>query len=121
MERARREPERRRHRRVPVDARAEIVVSEGQWMGHYAVENLSAGGGYLVGSGGIDVGERLKVHLQLPAGAAVAVLAEVVRVDARGPDEVGLALAFREIPADAEDLIQAAVLAALEGHLAQAH
>ncbi len=115
MEGAHRRSERRRHRRVEIHAQAEVIVAEGQWMGVYDVENLSAGGGFFVGNPGIDVGERIAIRLHLPgAERPVGLVAEVLRVEIRDREHHGLATAFREISADVEDLIHAAVLAALE-------
>jgi hypothetical protein len=89
------------------------MVAEGQWMGAYTVENLSAGGGLFVGAPGIEVGERIKLTIRLPAGP-VKVVGEVVRIEDRGPERQGVAVTFRDPRPDAEDAIHAAVLAVLE-------
>ncbi len=112
--------ERRRHCRVVVKGRAEVIVSEGQWMGEFEIENLSASGALLVGSAGIYVGEAVKVRLHLPEGEPVELLGLVRRVEPRGGERAGLGLEFSEISPEEEDLIQEAVLDALESGAAVA-
>ena len=101
--------ERRSHERGRVAAIA-IVWSEERGPIRYVVEDLSAGGALLSGGPELAVGERLTLGLHVAGVHLVDLRAEAIRhTPARGT-----AVAFRDVRALDEDMIQQAVLGALE-------
>jgi PilZ domain-containing protein len=81
---------------------------------HYVVRNLSAGGALLGGHPVPSLGTPLRVVLNLRTGKAINLAAQVVRHEPSAGATPTFAIAFHQVSADAEDLIQEAVLAELE-------
>jgi hypothetical protein len=105
--------ERRRTRRSQVVAT--IVLDPGTPSAtYYMVCNLSAGGALLAGEPVPPLGAQLRVVLNLRTGQAVSLTAEVIRREPSPGTVPRFAVAFHQVSADAEDLIQEAVLAELE-------
>jgi hypothetical protein len=105
--------ERRAHRRS--DIVATIVLDPGTPRAtSYVVRNLSAGGALLAGEPVPSLGAQLRVVLNLRTGNQISLTAEVIRGQPLRTAAPTFAIAFRQTSADAEDLIQEAVLAELE-------
>jgi hypothetical protein len=105
--------ERRAHRRSEIVAT--IVLDPGTGRAtSYVVRNLSAGGALLAGDPVPLLGTQLRVVLNLRTGSQISLTAEVIRGEPLRAAARTFAIAFRHISADAEDLIQDAVLAELE-------
>jgi hypothetical protein len=105
--------ERRAHHRSNIVAT--IVLDPGTARAtSYVVRNLSAGGALLAGEPVPLLGAQFRVVLKLRTGSDISLTAEVVRGEARRGATPTFAIVFRQISADAEDLIQDAVLAELE-------
>jgi CheY-like chemotaxis protein len=105
--------ERRLTPRAAVPAVVTVFRSEAR-VGEFAVENLSAGGVLLTGAATLNVGEMLRVLLQLQGHLPIAIHAQVLRREDRGGGVYAYAVTFRDLSAKAEDLIQESVLLALE-------
>src|SRR5437763_11350444 len=101
--------ERRRHERGRVAAIA-IAWSRDRGALRYVVEDLSASGALLSGGPELALGERLALALHVAGVHLVDLRAEVVRHTATR----AMAVAFRDVRALDEDMIQQAVLGALE-------
>ena len=105
--------ERRKKRRSEVVAT--IVLDPGSPRAtYYTVRNLSAGGALLAGQPVPPVGAQVRVALNLRTGSTVSLEAHVIRREPLGDTMPTFAIAFRQVSADAEDLIHDAVLAELE-------
>jgi CheY-like chemotaxis protein len=103
--------ERRRHPRAPLVASV-VVERGGERMGVFRLANLSAGGVLLTGDPPLTVGDRLDLQLRL-GEQAVRMEATVLR-EARTGHGPSWALAFHQLPAGAEGIIEAAVARALD-------
>jgi CheY-like chemotaxis protein len=103
--------ERRQHPRAQLAANVVVLKGE-QRIGVYRVINLSAGGLMLAGDPALNVGDTVEVILRL-GDRTVRAHASVLRETRTGHGGVS-ALAFRDLAADAHDLVQSAVLRALE-------
>ena len=99
------------------------MLDSGRSIGPFRVENLSAGGALLTGQilqvvGLFAVGTTVTVRLLLPgASESIEVLAAVVRAvegNTRSTERFSFAVRFRNVSAATEDLIQDAVLRAIE-------
>jgi CheY-like chemotaxis protein len=101
--------ERRSHERGRIAAIA-IVWSQDRRPTRYVVEDLSAGGALLSGGPELALGENLALSLHVAGVHLVDVRADVIR---HAPAK-GTAVAFRNVHALDEDMIQQAVLGALE-------
>jgi len=111
MARTPRQDERRLAPRAQALGRA--VVFDGPRAHEYRVENLSAGGALLLGSPVPPVGSRLQLVLRLGALPTDVIEARVAyQTASRRP---GFAVAFVELDASLQDLIQDVVLAAMQG------
>lgn len=97
--------ERRRWPRAEVPAVAHLVRS-GQWLGGYAVEDLSAGGVAVLGAPSFAPGTELEVILHVVGRTPLALAARV----ARAPTPTLLALEFLDASSENEDSLQSAVL-----------
>jgi len=103
--------ERRKHPRAPLAS--SVVVHRGEErIGVYRVVNLSAGGLMVTGQPPLEVGTRVEIHLRV-GERTLRARAMVLREGQPGHG-TARALAFRDLEPDAEDLIQSAVLRALE-------
>lgn len=105
--------DRRRHARSELMATA-VVFSARKLHGTYLVQDLSAGGACLLGQLDVTPGSKLSLLLQFPGKTSFSVEAIVIRHDALGPMRERTAVNFTQIPADQEDTIHEAILAALE-------
>lgn len=105
--------ERRQQPRAPVPAVVTVFRAEAH-IGVFSVDNLSAGGVLLSGGATLSVGETLRILLQLQGHLPIAIHGQVLRRDERGSGAFAYAVTFRDLSAKAEDLIQGAVLLALE-------
>lgn len=107
----------RRWRRSTLAATA-LLCGEGVApAGPFPVQNLSAGGALLLGGGELAVGSRVRIELRIPGRRPVHVAGTVVRTEpaAGGAGaHAAVAVAFLDVASDVEDLIQQAVLDALE-------
>ncbi len=89
------------------------VVFDGPMANEYRVENLSAGGALLLGGPVPPVGARLQMVLRVGSIPTDRIEARVAfRMSGPGP---GFAVAFIELDASLQDLIQDVVLAAMQG------
>jgi len=90
------------------------IVYLNPWLANeYAVEDLSAGGALLTCGPPIRVGRNVRLVLRVLGFAPIAVDAKVLRRADRPRD--GVAVAFIDVEAAVEDLIQDVVLASLSG------
>ena len=103
--------ERRSHERGKLAAIA-IVWTPDHGPVRYLVEDLSASGALLSGGPELEVGHKLGLSLHVAGVHLVDVRAEVVRHTSTH----GTAVAFRGVRALDEDMIQQAVLGALEAY-----
>lgn len=101
-------PERRRSPRAYVAAMAS-VFREGVKVGDYLADNISSGGAALLNGPELHEGALLGVSLRIFGGATLSLRARVVRGASRGGH-----LAFQRPSAQAQDILQRAVLSALE-------
>jgi CheY-like chemotaxis protein len=90
-----------------------VLSREGHQLGCFKTVNLAAGGALLLGAAPGAVGDRLDIELRLSEQQTVSLRAVLVRTEGAG-EHAAFALAFVDVPADAQDDIQAALLAALE-------
>jgi CheY-like chemotaxis protein len=104
---------RRRHSRREVLATA-MVFTAHRMHGSFLVQDLSAGGACLIGHLDTAPNARLTLLLQFPGKTPFSVSAEVVRHDERGLTRARTAVAFIDLTADQEDVIQEAIATALE-------
>jgi CheY-like chemotaxis protein len=104
--------ERRRHPRAPIAASAVLLKGE-QRLGSYRVINLSAGGLLLAGEAPPEGPETLRVSLRVGGDATLKAQVALLR-QAHAHRAPSFALSFVDLDADAEDMIQNAVLEALE-------
>jgi hypothetical protein len=105
--------ERRRHPRVGVDATA-VVVMPGAGPVRYAVDDLSVGGALLRDGPPLMTGDVIRMALYLRSRAPLLVDAELVRRKPHDASGSGYAVAFRDLTATQEDVIQDAILNELE-------
>ena len=106
----------RRERRTRARARriGSAIVYLNAWQANeYAVEDLSAGGALLTCGAPIRVGRNVRVVLRVLGFPPIAVDAKVLR-RADDPRD-GVAVAFIDLEAAVEDLIQDVVLSTLVG------
>ena len=106
-------PELRRHARSEIVATA-VVFSSGHLHGTFLVQDLSAGGACLMGHLEAAPGMRLGLLMRFPSRTTLSVSAVVVRHDTLGPTRERTAVTFVDLTAEQEDLIQEAIVAALE-------
>jgi hypothetical protein len=105
-----------RERRTAARARriGSAIVYLNPWQANeYAVEDLSAGGALLTCGAPIRVGRNVRLVLRVLGFPPIAMDAKVLR-RADGPRD-GVAVAFIDLEAAVEDLIQDLVLATLSG------
>jgi hypothetical protein len=112
--------ERRERRARPRTRRiGSAIVYLNPWLANeYAVEDLSAGGALLTCGPPIRVGRNVRLVLRVLGFQPIAVDAKVLR-RADGLRD-GVAVAFVDLEAAVEDLIQDVVLANLCGHRSRA-
>ena len=97
-----------------------VLSRDGSHLGCFKTIDLSAGGALLLGSPPVAVGDCVDVQLRLSVLRTVSLGAVLVREEGAG-ERAAFALAFIDVAADAQDDIQAALLAALEAaHAASA-
>jgi CheY-like chemotaxis protein len=101
--------ERRSHERGRIAAIA-IVWSQDRGPVRYVVEDLSAGGALLSGGPELSLGDKVALSLHVAGVHLVDLRAEAIR---HTPTR-GTAVAFRDVRALDEDMIQQTVLGALE-------
>jgi hypothetical protein len=89
------------------------VVFDGPSAHEYEVENLSAGGALLIGSPVPEVGARLQLVLRV--GGIPGELIEARVADRTADPRPGFAVAFVDLDASLQDLVQDVVLATLRG------
>ena len=105
-------PDRRVHPRVPGGGAA-AVLRGGELLGSYPVRNLSTGGALLVGRVPLEIGQRVRVLLELGPEECARVDADVVRQEQDDTGQPLFALQFRRLSPDMQDRIQQHVLAGL--------
>lgn len=110
--------ERRRHPRVKFDAEAVLSV-DGTEIGTFQVQDLSAGGAFLVGAQAPVVGARVDVRIVYDRLSNARLEATVVR---SAPCGAGTGVGIQFLPAASaiEELLRRTVLAELERHSAEA-
>lgn len=92
-----------------------FLLLDGQPVGPFLVENLSAGGAMLTGGTSLPAGATVFLQLQLPGRRdPMSVAATVVRGPEATPRGASFAVEFRDLAPEDEDAIQSAVLEALE-------
>lgn len=103
-----------RRARARCDLRATAtIVSRGEAVGRFTVQNLSAGGALLTGGHDVPRAARCRVLLELPSGESLAVGAWVRR-RATNDGVIALAVSFRHASPASEDRIQDAILGLLD-------
>jgi hypothetical protein len=102
--------DRRRTPRVGLPARAFIRRLGSDEPIEFGVRDLSAGGGRLVGHVRLKEFEHIRLNLELD-GAIVSLSAEVVRAD---PQNMQVAVTFRDVPPATAELIERSLAAFLE-------
>jgi hypothetical protein len=114
MGHARANRDRRSNHRVDVDGRAELF-QRGDHVGHYRLENISAGGAMVSGERDLRPGHLVHLLLDLETGdETMSLTGAVRRVRGNGNGNgVGVAINFPALSADQEDAIHDAVLRAL--------
>jgi tetratricopeptide (TPR) repeat protein len=110
---------RRRHPRARISSTAVLAARGGRTVsGTFLVENLSAGGALLVGSGResglFPVGASVELHLQLPGSDPIDVSATVVRAGPREAEGQSLAVQFRELRFETQEFLKRTVLRAMQ-------
>lgn len=115
----------RRSRRRRALARSDLratatIVSRGETVGRFTVQNLSAGGALLIGGHDVPRAAPCRVLLELPSGESIAVGAWVRRRAVHG-GLVALAISFRHSSPASEDRIQDAILGMLDRHRKSEH
>src|SRR5262245_22625569 len=106
--------ERRQHPRVDVVATAVVLMPAIGGPVRYVVEDLSVGGALLRGSPPLRTQGVVRVVLYLRGCEPLLVDAEPVRQKRVGTSSSGIAIAFRHLTTTQEDVIQDAILNALE-------
>jgi len=106
--------ERRQHPRVDVVASAVVLMPGSNNPVRYVVEDLSVGGALLREGPPLQSRGVMRVVLYLKGSAPLVVDAETVRQEQDGASSSGTAIAFRRLTAVQEDIIQDAILNALE-------
>jgi CheY-like chemotaxis protein len=104
--------ERRRQRRAPLWATA-ILHLDRRDLGGFEIINLSAGGVLLAGDLPASIGAPVSVLLRLPGAPALRTEAALVRRD-RTRQGSAFALSFTSLSTEDEEVVQRAVLAALD-------
>src|SRR5262249_45487271 len=102
--------------------RAVLVVEGGRWVGPFIVENLSTGGALIAGSmvhlaRFLCIGVEIGVRLHLPGESDVLELrATIVRPveEATPPEGFAIAVEFKEVTAEHQNMIEAALARAME-------
>jgi hypothetical protein len=107
-----RREERRNAPRVGVVAEAVVWTNVG--LARCRVEDLSIGGALLRGSPPAAIGQKIRVSLIFERGEPLAIDAEPVRWNPDDGFGATLAVAFNDLSAHQEDVIQDALLTALE-------
>lgn len=111
--------ERRRHARSEVVATA-VVFTRDRMHGTFFVQDLSAGGAYLLGHLDVHPGEKITTLLRFPGKAPFSVEARVVRHEPRtSAHDDHTAISFLGLLAEQEDIIHEAIVAALERETAR--
>jgi hypothetical protein len=106
--------ERRQHPRVDVVATA-VILTDGSRPVHYPVDDLSVGGALLRGGPRLTTRSEIRLALYLGGNEPLIIDAEPVRHKRRARPGSALAVAFRSLTPVEEDVIQDAILKALEG------
>src|SRR5688572_22542417 len=98
-------PDRRERPRVGLPGRATIarVFSDDRF--EVTIRDLSTSGARLVGHAHLVEGERIRLMLDLD-GVELAISADVVRTDSQNAQ---VAVAFRDVPRDAQDTIDRSI------------
>jgi hypothetical protein len=97
--------DRRDHTRALSAGTATLERGPARAAAEFEIRDISVTGARLVGPGRLAEGELVRATLRLETGA-VAVIAQVLRTD---PQRAQVAIAFRDVPADAADKIAAAI------------
>lgn len=100
--------DRRKHRRAAVNATA-VLLDEGVELGHYLVQNLSAGGALLTGDDGPELGSLLTVLLEIEGQTPFELAGHVIRRKERLGQLSAIAVAFEHESGYTEDLILSAM------------
>src|SRR5262245_478376 len=108
-----RREERRDHPRVDVIGRAVVWVPD-KGIAYCRVEDLSIGGALLRGAPDIAIGQRTRISLMFEDAEPLVINVEPVRWTPDEGEGATLAVAFHDLSAHQEDLIQDALLKALE-------
>jgi hypothetical protein len=103
--------DRRLHGRVPVVGNA-IVLTPERYVGTFLIENISAEGALLAGDSQLEIGDQVRVLLQIHGTPRIGVRGKIVRRAERAGQHL-FALTFRA-SASAQDLLQAAALRQIE-------
>jgi ActR/RegA family two-component response regulator len=105
--------DRRRFPRWEILATA-VVFSPDRLHGTYVVQNMSAGGAFLIGGASLTVGASVTVLVQLQQKCLGTMAARVVRRCATTSAGASFAIAFMDLNADEEDAIQQALMGEIE-------
>ena len=98
--------DRRKHQRWLLRSRAECtVISDGQWIGAHLCENISAGGALIIGPGGLNVGDKLELTVNVSEANPIEVGGEVKRSVVRSQFASSYGIAFTDVSAEQEALI----------------
>ena len=106
--------ERRHHPRVDVAASAVVLMPGSSSPVRYVVDDLSVGGALLRDGPPLMTGDVIRMALHLRCSAPLLLDAELVRRKPNSGLGSGYAVAFRQLTAAQEDVIQDAILNALE-------
>jgi PilZ domain len=106
--------ERRQHPRVDVAATA-VVLTEGSRPVHYEVDDLSVGGALLRGGPRPRTRDAIRLALYIGGNEPLVIDADLVRQKTRAGSGSAFAVTFRDLTPVEEDVIQDAILRALEG------
>jgi hypothetical protein len=106
--------ERRQHPRVDVVASAVILLPGIGSPARYVVEDLSVGGAMLRGGPPLGTRDPVRLVLHLRGFEPILVDAAPVRQSREGGSASAIAVAFRRLTPVQEDIIQDAILKALE-------
>ncbi len=109
-----RRDERRRYPRVDVAASAVVFVPGGRSPVRYVVRDLSVGGALLQGGPPLSTADVIQMVLYLEGSDPLVIDARLAPRKARDGSDRGFAVAFQNLNAVQEDVIQDAILSALE-------
>jgi hypothetical protein len=105
--------ERRQHPRVYVPVAATLFSDDAR-CGDYLVQNLSAGGALLTHGPPIPAGAMLRVLLVGPSAGGLSVNCVALRTGTTADGASTIAVRFTDVPAKIQDVLQNAVLRAIE-------